>query len=107
MSLGDGSILCSALPASPKVVLSFSFKNKRLRVRSRLSIDALRGFRWVLFSSDEDLIGEDGGSLCVSSGGGGMVEELCVRHMFIHSLLSAPGVYVSMGGGLCFFGPFV
>ncbi|WZZ64505.1 hypothetical protein YC2023_075875 [Brassica napus] len=29
-------------------------------------------------SSDEDLIGEDGGSLGVCSGGGCMVEELCV-----------------------------
>ncbi|WZZ76934.1 hypothetical protein YC2023_088304 [Brassica napus] len=34
-------------------------------------------FRWVLFSSDEDLIGEDGGSLRLSSGGGSMEEELC------------------------------
>ncbi|KAF2531398.1 hypothetical protein F2Q70_00033577 [Brassica cretica] len=29
MSLGGGGILCSALPASPKVLPSFSFKNKK------------------------------------------------------------------------------
>ena len=57
----------------------------------------------MLFSFDEDLIGEDGGSLGVSSGGSGMEEELCVRRVSLHSLLSAPGVYVSLGGGLCFF----
>ncbi|KAG5382348.1 hypothetical protein IGI04_033818 [Brassica rapa subsp. trilocularis] len=85
-----GGILCSVSPASPKwFVLGFCeiggvktllavFVCLGLRVRSRLSIDALRGFRWVLFSSDEVLIGEDGGSLGVSSGGGGMEEKLCV-----------------------------
>ncbi|KAF2564437.1 hypothetical protein F2Q70_00014325 [Brassica cretica] len=75
-----------------------------LRVRSRLSIDALRGLKHRRRSSDEDLIGEDGGSLGVSSGGGGMEEELCVRRVSLHSLLSAPGVYVSLGGGLYFLG---
>ncbi|WZZ12726.1 hypothetical protein YC2023_105815 [Brassica napus] len=72
----------------------------------RLSIDALRGFWWVLFSSDEVLIGEDGGSFGVSFGGGGMEKKLCVRCVSLHSLLSAHGVYVFLGGGLCFLSLF-